>query len=92
MERAEREVMAARHLFLEMLLRDLMVAECMRTMDPLEEVKRRAENSLAAADGVLARKVDNLSHLILEHVESFWNAVRVEVEARTPGGGKANRD
>lgn len=31
MERAEREIMAARHLFVEMLPRDLMVSECLRS-------------------------------------------------------------
>lgn len=84
MERAEREVMAARHLFVEMLLRDLMIAECMRARDPLQEAQCRAATGLAAADGVLARKADNLSRLLLEHVESFWAEVCDEIKARRP--------
>jgi len=82
MERAEREIMAARHLFVEMLLRDLMVSECLRAEAPLREVSRRTENGLAAADGLLARNADHLSSLMLEHTEMFWKQVQEEVIAR----------
>lgn len=92
MDRAEREVSAARHLFVEMLLRNLMVAECMRADDPIREARDRSADALAAADGVLARRADNLSHLVLEHVESFWNEVRAEVETRRPRNGKPDRE
>lgn len=82
MDQADRNRAMAEHVFTRNVLTDLMVAQCMESTDPIAAVDERSKYKLAAADMQLAKRVDALSHLVLQETETFWEGVRVEVEAR----------
>lgn len=82
MDKAERSRAKAEHIFTRTILTDLMVHQCMEADDPIAAANERAGYKLAAGDALLERKADLTAHLFLEQMETFWEGVRREVEAR----------
>lgn len=80
----------AEHTFTRIVLADLMAAECMRQTDPLGFVDQRAKAILAAGDTKLDERGDLLSHLYLHEMETFWEGVREDVQARLQFRGSAS--
>lgn len=71
------------HMFVRILLHDLMVDLCMRADDPIAEATRRATINLGVTEGISKKDgTERLTQVVLHEFESFWGQVETEVARR----------
>lgn len=79
---------AAFQFFVRTVLQQLMVERCMAADDPIADAETRSKITLNAGDLSLEKRGgdDALSQHFLHQLETFWQSVRDEVEARVRFG------